>query len=250
MSLDLVGGSSYIWRWKHNLFHHSYPNIAGADEDIDLVPFAHLAPEQPRYAVHRFQHLYVWVLYCLLPLQWHFVSDFRNLIRGTIGGHSFSRPRGGELFLLLGGKIVFFGLAFVLPALFHSWWAIALCYGLTAAVLGLTLSIVFQLAHCVEEASFTQPIAGTSRMQNSWMVHQIESSVDFGRSNKLLTWYLGGLNFQIEHHLFPTICHFHYPALSPIVEGVCGEFDVRYFAHVRAYDAVVSHYRFLKLDRS
>lgn len=248
LMLDLMGGSSYLWRWKHNLIHHNFPNITGADEDIDLVPLAHLSPDQPLYSIHRFQYLYIWVLYCLLPLRWHFFGDFRNLIRGDIGGHAIVRPRGWDLILLFSGKLLFFSFAFVLPSLFHRLWVVALFYALTSMVLGFTLSVVFQLGHCVEEAKFAMPLEGTNRMDKAWAVHQIEAAADFARSNRLLTWYLGGLNFQVEHHLFPTVCHFHYPAISTIVEPLCAEFGISYFAHETLGGALASHLRFLRID--
>src|SRR4029077_4689119 len=119
-------------------------------------------------------------------------------------------------------------------------------YLYTGVVLGLTLATVFQLAHCVQEADFPAPPPGTRKMASDWFTHQVETAVDFARDNQLLTWYLGGLNFQIEHHLFPKVCHLHYPALSPIGEEVCRAHGVRYFAHARMRDALVSHIRFLR----
>ena len=247
MTLDLLGGSSYLWRLKHNL-HHNYPNVVGADEDIDLVPLAHLSPDQPLYKLHRFQHIYIWFFYCLLPFQWHFISDFKNLVRGHIGGHPIIRPRGWDLVIFLTGKGLFFSLAFFVPLVFHPPLFVLASYTLTSAVLGLTLSVVFQLAHCVEEASFPKPIEGTNRMDTSWAAHQIETTVDFARHNQFWTWYLGGLNFQIEHHLFPNISHYHYPAISRIVEELCKEFDIKYVAHKTLARAIVSHFRLLRLN--
>ncbi|MBI1748093.1 MAG: acyl-CoA desaturase [Acidobacteria bacterium] len=249
MMLDIVGASSYLWRWKHNFFHHNYPNIAGADEDIDLGPLGHLSPDQPLYHIHRFQYLYLWVLYGFLPFKWQVFDDFRDWARGKIGEHRVPRPQGWDVVVLLGGKVLFFGLAFGIPALFHSLRDCVVFYAVASFTLGVTLSVVFQLAHCVEEASFSKPLESTNRMEKAWAVHQVETTVDFARSNRLLTWYLGGLNFQIEHHLFPGICHVHYPAISAIVESVCAQFGVRYSAHTTARGALASHFRLLRMDR-
>jgi linoleoyl-CoA desaturase len=128
----------------------------------------------------------------------------------------------------------------------HGVWAVVGVYLYTGAVLGLTLALVFQLAHCVQEATFPTPTPGTRAIDREWSAHQVETAVDFARDNRLLTWYLGGLNFQIEHHLFPRICHLHYPALSPIVEATCRAHGVRHSSHPRMRDAVRSHIRFLK----
>lgn len=249
MTLDMLGGSSYFWKWKHNLFHHGYTNIAGADEDIDIGPLGHLSPDQPLYHIHRFQYLYMWLFYGFLPLKWYFFDDFRDWAQGKIGEHRVPRPRGWDLVVLLGGKLFFFGLAFGIPVLFHPLWQVVLFYGAASFTLGVTISVVFQLAHCVEEASFPRPLATTHRMVKEWAVHQVETTVDFARNVRLLTWYLGGLNFQIEHHLFPGICHVHYPALSAVVEPVCVQFGVRYFAHTTVRGALASHFRWLRMDR-
>jgi linoleoyl-CoA desaturase len=113
-------------------------------------------------------------------------------------------------------------------------------------VQGLALSIVFQLAHCVEEADFPMPQAATGRMETAWATHQVETTVDFARGNRLLTWFVGALNFQIEHHLLPHICHVHYPALSPLVEQTCDEFRIRHTSNETLTAALRSHFRRLR----
>jgi linoleoyl-CoA desaturase len=246
LTLDLLGASSYVWNFKHNLSHHTYTNLVGADDDIDFRPFARLSPAQPRYRFHRFQHFYLWALYWFLFPKWNFVDDFKSLIRGRIAGHRFAGPTGGRLVEFLIGKTLFCGWAFVVPALFHPWWVVLLFYAATSVVLGSTLAVVFMLAHCVEEAAFPAPLPGSERLPDAWAVHQVQTTVDFGRNSRLLTWYVGGLNFQIEHHLFPKICHLHYPRIAKIVERVCAEFNVRYAVHDGFFGALASHWRWLR----
>jgi linoleoyl-CoA desaturase len=244
MTIDLLGGSSYVWNWKHNVIHHSYPNIAGADDDIEIQPLGRMSPHQRRLRAHRFQFLYMWLLYGLLGVKWHFFDDYRQVATGHISGHRFPRPRGWHLVGFVGGKILFYSWALVLPALLHPVWVVAVLYGVASFTLGLVLSIVFQLAHVVEEADFPRQDDG-HRMAHEWAAHQVRTSVDFGRDRWLTCWYTGGLNFQIEHHLFPRICHLHYPAVSRIVESTCQEFGVRYAAHRTALAAIGSHLRWL-----
>jgi linoleoyl-CoA desaturase len=135
----------------------------------------------------------------------------------------------------------------VVPALLHPLWQVVICYLLTSGVASFVLSVVFQAAHCVQEADFPMVPDGSDQIGNSWARHQVETTVDFGRDNGLLTWYVGGLNFQVEHHLFPDVCHVHYPALASIVESVCSEFGVRYTSHQTFRAAVTSHARWLWL---
>jgi linoleoyl-CoA desaturase len=168
------------------------------------------------------------------------------VITGRIAGHRLARPRGWDLATLIGGKIVFFSLAVAIPLLLHPLWIVLLFYAVASFVQGVTLSVVFQLAHCVEEADFPLPLPGAGRIEATWAVHQVETTVDFARGNRFLSWIIGGLNFQIEHHLFPRISHVHYPALAPLVEETCREFGVRYKAHKTLRASIASHYIWLR----
>jgi linoleoyl-CoA desaturase len=246
MTLDLVGASSYVWHWKHNVLHHTYPNVVGADQDINVEPFARLSPEQPHHRLHRGQQYYMWALYGFLLYKWHWLDDFQNVAQGRIARNKMPRPRGLHLVEMVAGKAVFVVWALVLPALFHRWWVVLLFYAAISFLLGVVLAVVFQLAHCVEEASFPHVDAGLNRVPGGWAAHQVHTTADFARRNRLLTWYLGGLNFQVEHHLFPKVCHLHYPALATIVQQVCAEYGVGYTAHETMSGAIASHWRWLR----
>ena len=246
MSLDLLGGSSFFWRKTHNIIHHTFTNVTGYDGDIDLGVLGRLSPHQPRYFFHRLQHLYLWFLYGFISFKWQYYDDFSGLLTGRIGVTKVERPKGLELLILLGGKIFFFTMALVIPMMYHPWYLVLAFYFLTAFMQGVVLSTIFQLAHCLEEADFPEPIGDPARIENEWAIHQVETTVDFARSNRLISWYAGGLNFQIEHHLFPQICHLHYPAIAPLVEETCREFGVKYRSHPTVTSAVRSHYRWLR----
>ncbi len=245
MSLDLLGGSSYCWDHKHNTIHHTYANITDHDDDIDVGVFGRLSPHQTRLPFHRLQHIYLWFLYGFLAMKWHFVDDYMTILRGKIGTHKFARPKGWNLVIFIGGKAIFLTLAFGLPLFFHPFWAVVLFYAVAVWVNGLLISIVFQLAHVVEEAQFPMPEADTGKMATHWAVHQVQTTVNFARNNRILTWFLGGLNFQIEHHLMPRISHIHYPRLSRLVENTCKDFGLTYNAHTGFFQGVASHFRWL-----
>jgi len=246
MTLEMIGGSSYLWRWKHAVFHHTYVNITGHDTDIDLGVLARLTPHQKRLAYHRWQHVYLWPLYGLLAIKWQLVDDFRKLISGRISNQRFPRLEGWELVIFVAGKAIFFTTAFGIPLLFHSVVAVLVCYVVAALVLGMVLSVVFQAAHCVEEAEFPLPGEETGRIEHAWAVHQAETTVDFARRSRVLAWLLGGLNFQIEHHLFPKISHVNYPVISRLVEETCRDFGIRYAEHRSFRAAMASHFRWLR----
>lgn len=246
MTLDMIGGSSYHWYWKHIVYHHTYVNITGQDTDVDIGNIGRLTPHHKRFWFYRWQHYYLWPLYGFMAINWHLVGDFRDVIPGRIGDHRLQRPKGWDLMVFITGKVSFFALAFVIPSLFHPVWVVALFYLLVDGELGLILTVVFQLAHCVEEAEFPLPGKDTGRIENSWAIHQVETTVDFARRSRVAAWLLGGLNFQIEHHLFPRICHINYPAISKVVEQTCKEFGVRYSEHKSFWSGLASHFRWLR----
>jgi linoleoyl-CoA desaturase len=247
--LDLLGASSYVWRVKHGVMHHTYTNIEGADDDINAGPLARMAPGQKHHRFHRFQHLYMWPLYGFLTAKWFLVDDFSNLAHGRVGNHRIRRPRGLDLAIFIGGKLVHFTWALLIPILVLGLAKGLVFYAAFSVACGVTLSVVFQLAHCVEEAEFFTPSELQHQAQTQrpdFAAHQLATTVDFARGSKLLSWYVGGLNFQAVHHLFPRVSHLHYPALAKIVEQTAAEFGVRYSATEKLGTALRSHYRWLR----
>jgi linoleoyl-CoA desaturase len=246
LTLDMIGGSSYFWHYQHGVYHHTYVNITHEDTDIDLGMLARLSPHHRRYWFHRWQHLYIWPLYGLFVIKWHLFDDFKNLIIGRLGNHPIPRPKGWDLVAFIVGKVVFLTLALGIPLLFHRLWVVFPFYGIAAAVLGSVLSVVFQLAHAVEGAEFPMPLESTGNMEHAWAIHQVETTVDFARGSRVAAWLLGGLNFQIEHHLLPRICHVNFPALAPIVEETCREYGIEYNQHPSMRAGMASHFRWLR----
>ncbi len=245
LALDALGGSSYVWRYQHNILHHSYTNLVGADHDIDTAGIGRLSPAQPRRWFHRFQAFYFWPLYSTIGVKWQFVDDFVHVVKGRIGPQPIERPKGLDLVAFVAGKLFVAAVLFVVPLLRHPLPVVLAFYLLTALTTGFVLAVVFQLAHSVEEAAHPG-VTTSTRLPNEWAAHQVETTVDFAHGNRLLTWFVGGLNYQIEHHLFPRVSHVHYPALAPIVAETSARHGVRYTAHRTLRGALASHYRFLR----
>lgn len=245
-SLDLIGASSYVWRIKHNVVHHTYTNISGADGDIEQLPFLRLAPDQRKRWFHRFQHIYAWPLYGFFAVKWQIFGDITQLRIGHVEGTPLPWPRGRELVGFWVGKFIFLTWAIGLPLLFHPVWHVALGFLVASFVLAFVLALTFQLAHCVDGAEFTTTAAMATPERTEWARHQVETTVDFAPRNRFLAWYMGGLNFQIEHHLFSRVCHTHYPSLAPIVQEVCARHDIRYQVHHTLVGAIGAHVRWLR----
>ncbi len=246
MTLDLIGASSYVWHWKHAMYHHNYVNIVGYDPDIDLGKLTRFAPHQKRRWFHRWQHLYVWALYAFLVVKFHLYSDFHHAVSGRIHTHPTPRPKGGNLVVFIGGKALFFTLALVLPLSRHPVSIILFYYAVVVLIMGIPLSVVFQLPHCTGLSDFPLPDKASHMMENPWAVHQAQVTLDYDRHSRVRTWFFGGLNFHLEHHLFPSICHINYPGMAKIVEETCGEFGVKYAQHRSFWTGLAEHYRWLR----
>jgi linoleoyl-CoA desaturase len=244
---DLLGANGYMWRITHNVIHHTYTNIHGVDEDLEVSPLLRLSPHSPHRWFHRFQHLYAPFAYSMSTLNWVYWKDFDYFRRRRLGPYQDRRHPRGHVALLVGAKLLYYGWSVVLPLLVldFSWWQILIGYLIVHLSGGLVLGVVFQLAHVVEQAS--QPLPDDlGRMPNGWLVHEMVTTANFSTRNRLLTWYVGGLNHQVEHHLFPRTCSVHYPRISGIVREVASKHGVPYHSNPTLWSAIRSHWRMLR----
>jgi linoleoyl-CoA desaturase len=246
-SMDLLGASVMIWKTKHNLVHHTYTNVPEMDADIAQVSVIRLEPSVEVRWFHRFQHIYSFALYSMLSLIWVFYTDFDKLAKKRIGGYPLPRPKKQDVMIMFALKVFHIFYTLVLPSFFYNFWAVLGCYIFAHLVLGLILSIVFQLAHIYEGTNYPTPNPETLQIENEWYKHQVETTANFAPTSRLLNFYVGGLNFQVEHHLFPNICHVHYPKINKIVKETCEEFGVGYKEYKTFFSALKSHYRQLKI---
>lgn len=241
--LNALGGNIYFWKVKHNVNHHTYTNIEGIDSDIDVRPFMRLHPNQFKHVIHRYQHIYWFVLYGISYVVWVFYEDFVKYFRGKIAVHMkpMNLPT-KEHFVFWLTKIIYVILSLVLPIIFLGWIKALIVFLVVTFVCGLFISIVFQLAHVVESTDF--PVE--KKIETEWAVHQVNTTSNFAVNNKMLFWMLGGLNFQIEHHLFPKVSHIHYPQISRLVKETCKEFNIAYHEYASMVEAFASHLLYLR----
>ena len=225
-SMEMLGGNSINWRIQHNVLHHSFTNVHDMDEDIQPLSILRFSPNEPKKKVHRIQMFYAWFFYGMLTLAWMTTKDFSQLIRyskrGLLSSQKVTLSR--AITQLIISKVIYYGYILVLPILFLdiAWWQCIIGFLTMHFVSGVILSTVFQIAHVVPETEFlTAEDLKAQNEEQSWAKHQLVTTANFARWNALLTWYVGGLNYQIEHHLFPDISHIHYPKLSHIVQKNC-----------------------------
>jgi len=241
---NFLGGNAFLWKLKHNIIHHTYTNIDGVDDDINNMPFLRQCSSQPLKPMHKFQSAYMFVLYGFTSL-FMFFMDYIKYFSRKVYTTPLKPMDFKEHFLFWGGKLFFIAFYIALPIVMigWKWWLIG--FIISQFTLGLTLAIVFQLAHVVEHAEFDAAGVDPVKIENEWAIHQVKTTANFAFSNKLVTWFVGGLNYQIEHHLFPRISHVHYPAISKIVKETCEKFDLNYIYFPSTRAAIASHVRFM-----
>jgi linoleoyl-CoA desaturase len=244
LSLNFLGANVFMWNTKHNVIHHAYTNIDGIDDDIDARPFLRLCESQKYLKMHKYQHIYFWGAYSLLYIYWIFFTDYKKYFTRRVGSLPLKKMNTGDHISFWAFKALHFCMFVIVPIYtigFLPWLLGFMLYGMFA---GVVLSIVFQLAHTVEEAHFPVPVL--NKIEDEWAIHQLKTTANFATRNRVISWLVGGLNFQIEHHLFPKISHVHYPAISKIIKQACQDYGVTYIEHRKMRHAVISHVNHLR----
>jgi linoleoyl-CoA desaturase len=248
LTMNALGSNAFIWKIKHNIIHHTYTNIDGVDDDIAKSPVLRHCYSQPYKPIHKWQHIYMVPLYAISSILWALVTDMDKYFKKSINGTPIHKIPMQEHVLFWLTKALYVVFYIALPIYFVGVGPFLAGYFLMSAVTGLTLGLVFQLAHVVETTEFVDAshLEGKMSVEDAWAVHQIRTTSNFATNSKLVSWFVGGLNFQVEHHLFPKISHVHYPAISKIVEARCKEFGLPYNNISTFGLAVASHFRTMR----
>lgn len=245
-SLNFLGANIFMWNSKHNVIHHAYTNIDGIDDDIDARPFLRMCKSQKQYKIHRYQHIYFGLTYSLLYLYWIFFTDYEKYFTRKVGNMPLPPMKLMDHVSFWGFKLIHAVIFIAVPIYmvgFMPWLIGFAVYGMFA---GLVLAMVFQMAHTVEGTHFPLPDKTTNKLEDEWALHQLKTTANFATGNKLISWLVGGLNFQVEHHLFPKISHIHYPAINKIIKQTCAEYGFPYLEYPRLRLAVASHIAHLR----
>ncbi|MEQ1586990.1 MAG: acyl-CoA desaturase [Cyclobacteriaceae bacterium] len=248
-SLNLVGANAFNWKIQHNVLHHSYTNVHEEDEDISPRGVLRLTPHSDWKWFHKYQFIYAWFLYGLMTIVWMVFKDFVRIVKYQKNGLAEKNNANivQEWIILIFTKVVYFTYIFLIPVLFTplAWWQILIGILTMHYIAGFLLAIIFQPAHVIEGTEFPLPDEN-DKLENNWAVHQLLTTTNFGNKSRWFSWYVGGLNFQIEHHLFPNICHVHYRKISGIVMDTAKEFGLPYKSARTFMDALAGHARLLK----
>jgi len=247
LSAEMLGMSGFRWRTKHNVWHHTYTNIAGFDDDVETFGLMRLTPRIPWKPLYKAQVWYFPVVYSFIAFDF-ILRDFMMVLAGkSDANHVYPKMSAADKVTFWAGKLFFFVIVFALPLLVFPWWQVLIGFLIVMLTVGLVMGIVFQLAHISGDVAFPEPEGSPLYIDNEWAVHQVETTADFAPRNWLLNFYIGGLNYQIEHHLLPHICHLNYPRLAPIVRATCEEFGIRYTCYNTWREAFACHLRELRL---
>lgn len=248
-SMYFLAGNVYNWQVQHNVLHHTYTNIHGHDEDLDAGRIIRFSEHGKWAPIHRFQHIYSIFFYGLLTMNWVTTVDFKQTKRYLKRKLSYGKlpnPTVQWASVII-SKILYFIVWIVIPILVLdiAWYYILLGFFTMHYVAGMILSVIFQLAHVIEETETPLP-DDSGAMNNSWAIHQLFTTTNFGTKNKFLSWFSGGLNHQVEHHIFPHISHIHYPKIAKIIKQTAKEFDLPYNEYKTMGKALIAHFKHLK----
>ncbi|MDC8003255.1 acyl-CoA desaturase [Aureisphaera galaxeae] len=248
-SMYILAGNVYNWQVQHNVLHHTYTNIHGHDEDLEAGRILRFTKHSKWSRFHRFQHIYSIFLYGLLTINWVLTADFLQTKRYLARKLSYGKlPKPlAQWSILISTKVLYAVVWIVIPMIFFpiAWWQILIGFFIMHYVAGLILSVVFQLAHIVEDTEMPLPDA-TGSMKNTWAIHQLFTTVNFSTKNRIVNWFTGGLNHQVEHHIFPNISHIHYTKISEIVKNTAREFNLPYHEYKTTRKAIIAHFKHLK----
>ncbi|WP_088241701.1 fatty acid desaturase family protein [Calothrix rhizosoleniae] len=248
LTYDIIGLSSYLWKFRHNFLHHTYTNILGYDVEIHGDGLIRMSPFMERKWFHKFQHILISFIYAIVPFYWSVADVNLILFKRKYHQHLIPNPKPLEMMILFGGKIMWLGLFLLIPIVIgYSPIQAIIGFGITYMTYGVLICNVFMLAHVLEPAEFIEPHPDLNIIEDEWAIFQVKTTVDFAPNNKFLNWYLGGLNYQTVHHLFPHICHIHYPKIAPILAEVCEEFGVNYNVYQTFTSALAANYSWLKV---
>jgi linoleoyl-CoA desaturase len=248
-SIYILAGNAFNWKVQHNVLHHTYTNIQGHDEDIDAGRIIRFSRHADWHKMHKYQQYYSVFLYGLLTINWAITTDFKQMYQYLKRGLSYGKfPNPATEWTILAiSKIIYLLVWIVIPILVLSltWWKILIGFFIMHYVAGLILSMTFQLAHVMPDTDTPLPDA-QGNMKNTWAIHQLFTTANFAPKNKIIGWFTGGLNRQIEHHLFSNISHIHYKDIAKIVKKTAGEFNLPYIEYKTTRRAIISHFKQLK----
>ncbi|UXP31737.1 acyl-CoA desaturase [Reichenbachiella agarivorans] len=247
-SINLIGANASVWKIQHNVLHHTYTNIEDSDDDLNMPYFLRFSPNTKYYGIHKFQHIYVWFFYGLLTLIWVSIKDFIRIMRyHKLGFFKKRHEVKIELAKAVLLKVMYYGYSLIIPIIMLpiAPWVIVVAFLSMHFMTGLFISVVFQTAHIMTSNEFPNPDEH-GMIDDDWSVHQLATTSNYAPKSRLLSWFIGGLNFQIEHHLLPNVCHVHYKKLSVIVSETALKYDIPYHSQRTFVSAISDHFRMLR----
>lgn len=245
ISFGLQGINPYLWKIRHNHSHHPFPNIYGYDSDLDITKLLYQNPYQKKHWLHRYQHLYAPLLYMLSSIIWIFYTDFKFFLKKEHANLSSINHSKLEWWKLVFAKLFYLTYLIVFPVLFGKLQllTVLISFVIMHLLLSLFLTLTFFISHHVMETQYYE--VENNKLNISWVEQQIASTLDFHAESKVANFFFGGFNAHVAHHLFPEVCHIHYPVLTKLIKESLNNHKVKYKS-LSFGRAISSHFSLLK----
>ncbi len=246
---DLMGANSYVWKNRHTRLHHNYPNIMGWDSDIEQSDLARVFPHGEFKPYHRYQHIYLPLLYPLFLFNWLLLRDFKDYFnKKKVIWKVVSIP-GQEYVKLFLWKAFFLFYIFILPKMLLgiNWLQMVVAFCIMIFTGSIFALLVLISPHASVENEFPLPDEN-NMMQHTWLMHQLSNTNDVNEDNWFTRFFMGCFNYHIAHHLFPNVHHVFYPEVTAIIREEAMKHQLPYRSYPLA-TALFNHYRLLKQNR-
>ena len=243
-SYDLLGVNTYMWRFMHHQGHHACLNIDGEDMSLETATLFRLSSHQKRKNIHKYQHLYAFLIYGSYLFYYVFLKDYKYFFsKSNLHLKNINHPL-KEWVILFFGKFFYITYMLIIPVyiLPYSWQFVLFTFCITLFIIGIVMSFTFQTTHIIDTTAYPQ----SKNEYENHVFHVFETTADYATENPVANWFFGGLNVHVIHHLRSDICHIHYPPLTKIVKATALEFGIKYRENLTVADAVKAHLRQLK----
>jgi linoleoyl-CoA desaturase len=215
------------YRLRHLSLHHAQPNVGQLDNDLHAKDLLRFSPAFPHRPYHRFQFIYAPLLYSLGIIQIAWIEDFKRLLTSRLAGHPHAPWRLRDIVRQVSAKLTHFAVFIGIPLTLYPTGSVLLAYLYVYLIGSLGIALIFQVTHVNTMVEFPS-VDKTHLLKKDWYEHQIATAINYAPESQLALFLTGGVNLQIEHHLFPDIPANRYAEVGEKVKEITEKYGQNY----------------------